>query len=285
MRRRTLLSGAAGGFGLLATGVILVEKRVLPGRIILNTALGLTGPDGKIPAIRPGRRVSDSFASEACPGVTVRWAASYPPDAEPDDSLPVVVFLHGRHEDHRYGFNQLGLDRFLAALVAAGTPPFVLATVDGGRDSYWHPRRAGDPETMLWNEFLPRLADRGLRTDRIGLYGFSMGGYGALLFAARRPERVAAVAAIAPAIWSTHEMTSRGAFDDAADFRANDIYAHLDGLAGIPLRIDCGNDDPFTPNIEDFAEALPERPEGGFQSGSHTAGYVRRMAPAELRFL
>lgn len=284
-RRNILLVGGGAAVAAAVGGVALVEARIVPGRIRLHTALGLTGPDGTVPDIAPGPRVGGQFVSRAQRGRSVTWAASYPPGAAANASLPVVVFLHGRHGDHRQGFDQLGLDRYLAAAVDDGVRPFVVATVDGGPDAFWHRRRGGDPEAMLWDELLPVLRSRGLRTDRIGLYGFSMGGYGALLHASRRQDQVAAVATAAPALWRSYTEAAAGAFDDAGDFRANDVYARRDELRGVPLRIDCGNDDPFAPNVEHFVAGLPRRPAGGFQPGAHTAGYVRRMAPEALRFL
>ncbi|MBV9098912.1 MAG: esterase, partial [Frankiaceae bacterium] len=68
--------------------------------------------------------------------------------------------------------------------------------------TYWHRRSDGDdPQLMLLTEFIPLLASRGLRTDRLGLAGWSMGGYGALLLAERiGPSRCAAVAVDSPAL-------------------------------------------------------------------------------------
>src|SRR5947199_301181 len=71
------------------------------------------------------------------------------------------------------------LQHFLSAAVKRGTPPFALAAVDGGRDTYWHRRADGDdPQAMLLEEFLPMLTKQGLRTDSFGVTGWSMGGYG-----------------------------------------------------------------------------------------------------------
>ncbi|ONI78449.1 hypothetical protein BWI15_00810 [Kribbella sp. ALI-6-A] len=55
-------------------------------------------------------------------------------------------------------------------MVRSGTPAFALATVDGGRDSYWHRRSTGDdPQQLVVAELFPLLAKRGLRTDRYGV--------------------------------------------------------------------------------------------------------------------
>lgn len=279
-----MLIGAGTAVGAVAGGIGLVEVGALPGRIRLYTALGLTGPDGKVPPVDPGPEVSGHFASRAQPGADVAWSVSYPPGAAPDAPLPIVVYLHGRHGDHRQAVG-LGLDRYLAAAVRDGVPPFAVVAVDGGPESFWHRRRGGDPEAMLWDELLPALRARGLRTDRVGLYGFSMGGYGALLLGSRYRERVAAVVAVAPALWRSYDEAAPGAFDDDADFRRNDMFARRGELRGVLLRIDCGHADSFAPNVEKFIAGLPERPAGGFQAGAHTPGHFRRMAPDALRFL
>jgi S-formylglutathione hydrolase FrmB len=55
---------------------------------------------------------------------------------------------------------------------------------------------------MVVHEFLPLLHERGLRTNRIALLGYSMGGYGSLyLSGVLGRRRVYAAVAESPAIW------------------------------------------------------------------------------------
>ncbi|WP_020580211.1 alpha/beta hydrolase [Actinopolymorpha alba] len=284
--RRSFLTAGAGILAAGAAGVGLVESRLLPGRVTLHTALGLTGPDGSVPRTQPGPRVTRKFTSPARQGQQVTWSASYPPGSETNARLPVVLALHGRDADHRFAFDDLGLDRFVAAAVAEWPTPFVVVSVDGGAASFWHRRKNGDdPQSMILTELLPRLADRGLRTEKIGLIGWSMGGFGALLLAQRRPDRVAAVAAVSPALWQEYADVRPGAFDSRTDFEANNVYADQAALRGIRVRVDCGRDDPFAPATRAFVEGLHPRPTGGFQPGAHTGGYWRRMVPDQLAFL
>ena len=136
-------------------------------------------------------------------------------------SSHVALVLHGRGDDSRSAFAAQGLQHFLAAAVRAGTPPFALASIDGGDHTYWHARADGDdPQTMLTQEFVPLLQRMGLRGERFGLTGWSMGGYGALLLAARVPVRVQAVATDAAALWQRPGDTAPGAFDGPSDLRA-----------------------------------------------------------------
>jgi len=196
-----------------------------------------------------------------------------------------VVCLHGRFADHTSLFgNHIGLDRFLAA----DPQPYAIAAVDGG-DTYWHPRASGeDAGAMVVEEFLPLLAGHGLRTDRIGLYGYSMGGFGALCLAGLLgPSRVAAVVAVSAALWIRAADTAPGAFDDAADFAEHDVMGRQRDLDGVPVRLDCGRGDGFAPAVRRYRAGFDHQaePAGGFQAGAHDDNYWRRAAPAQLRFL
>ncbi|GAA1830139.1 alpha/beta hydrolase-fold protein [Microlunatus capsulatus] len=139
---------------------------------------------------------------------------------------------------------------------------------------------------MVTEEFLPLLTAHGLRTQRIGLYGYSMGGYGALRLAGQLgPARVAAVATASAALWDRAADTATGAFDDPDDFSAHNVVGHQDDLDGIPVRVDCGRGDSFAPANRRYRNSFHDRPSGGLTDGAHDNQYWRRAAPAELRFL
>jgi S-formylglutathione hydrolase FrmB len=142
---------------------------------------------------------------------------------------------------------------------------------------------------MVLNEWLPRLVDAGLAaspTDRVGFLGWSMGGYGSLLLASRLgPERVAAVAALSPALWLRAEDSARGAFDGPADYRANDVFSRRAVLSRIPIRIDCGIADPFHSAAKEFAAGLNPPPVTDLSAGDHSWGYWRRKAPKAISFV
>lgn len=274
-RRRLLTLGGVLVAGSGA-GAGLVETRVLPGRGPFHRALGLTGSDGVVPSVTPGPVESGRLPSGA------RWSLVFPPGAV-RRGLPVVVLLHGRGGDHSFPVRDLGIDRYLAASGAS----LVLASVDGGPSSYWHRRASGDdPLRVITSELLPTLTRRGLRTDRLGLLGWSMGGYGALLLASSLgPGRLAAAVASSPALWRSFPDTAAGAFDSAADFQSHDIFTRVSSLERVPLRIDCGRDDPFAPAVNSLRKRLSPAPAGGLQPGEHTAGYWRRLLPTQLTFL
>jgi dienelactone hydrolase len=212
----------------------------------------------------------------------------------------VVIALHG------LGSNALAAASLYApAMTAAGVARFAVIAVDGG-STYWHRRADGDdPLGMISREVLPRAAARGLAVARIGLIGYSMGGYGALLLAERlgggsaghaagqRPDTtVAAVAAASPAIFGSYQdarAADPAGFDDPADFARNDVLAGLRALRGVPAWVACGGTDPFEPVTQLLRNRLGELaggpPAGGIEAGCHDEAFWARSAPAGLRFL
>ncbi len=112
--------------------------------------------------------------------------------------------------------------------------------------------------------------------------GWSMGGYGAMLLGARLgAARTAAICAVSPALWTAPGAAAPGAFDDAADYQANSVWG-LPALNGIPLRIDCGLDDPFLAATRQFVAQLPTPPAGGFSPGGHNASFWSSQLTDEL---
>lgn len=221
-------------------------------------------------------------------GRTVRWALALPPGSSGRD-LPVCVVLHGKGGDHRMMLGGRGMDlpAVLDRHVRRGGAPFALCSVDGG-NRYWHARAAGDDTgRMVSDELVPMLARRGLRTERFAALGWSMGGYGALHLAQRLgSDRVAAVAAVSPALWLRPGDSSRGSFDDREDFVRHDVFRDRSArLAGTAVRVDCGSRDPFLAAARAFAAGLEPHPAGGFEPGGHTERYWRRTAPAQLAFV
>lgn len=208
------------------------------------------------------------------------------PDGGTPGSLPVALFLHGAHADHRMVFDDLGADRALAQHVARGGTPFAIAAVDGG-ESWWHRRASGtDTQSMVVEEVLPLLAGQGLDTGRLAVFGLSMGGFGALLLASQhRLPGLRAVAAMSPAIWSLYDAGRSDNFDSAADFAANDIFALRAELETLPKRIDCGTADNLLFTVKDYVKDLPGEHSGGFQDGGHDSNYWRSILPNVPSFL
>jgi enterochelin esterase-like enzyme len=233
-----------------------------------------------------GRREDGSLTSAAMNGARVGWTIAYPPGHHPGDRLPVVVTLHGRGATHATAFSTLHLDRVLDEVVAGGVPPFAVASVDGGDHGYWHRRADGtDAGAMVALVVVPLLQSHGLDITRLGLHGWSMGGLGALLIAGRARLPVRAVAVASPALFLSAGATPAGAFDSAADFASHDVLNHPEWLDEVPLRVDCGQSDPFYAATRTYLGRLAHRPATSFGPGRHDAAYWRKVAPSELRFV
>jgi putative esterase len=282
--RRGLLWGAGGCVGVAAGAGVAVDEGLLPGEYRLRRLLGQTGPAGHIPDVAPGLVVDGSFVSRDRLGVRVGWSVIYPgPRPEP---LSVMVSLHGLHGDHTTAVTTLGLDRFLPAAVRAGVPPFAIATIDGG-NTYYHRRPSGeDAGAMIIDELLPRLAAQRLDTGRLAFHGWSMGGYGALrLSGLEGASRVRAVAALSPALWTDAGDASSSGFADAAEYDEYSVMGHQSDLDGIPVRVDCGRDDPFYPADRTYVDGFGRPVTSTFEAGAHDPAYWTRMLPAQLEFV
>lgn len=233
------------------------------------------------PAAAP-TMVTGSFVSAARGGVPTNWAIARPPGQH--GALRPVIALHGKGSSAATVMAG-GVEDGLAQAAAAGLPPFAVVAVDGG-GSYWHRRASGeDAGTMVLDELIPMLAGQGLDTSRVAFLGWSMGGYGALLLGGRLgPARTAAICAVSPALWLSSGASAPGAFDGAEDFAANSVFG-MPALGSIPLRIDCGYDDPFYAATKEFIAQLPTPPAGGFSPGGHDGGFWSAQLPAEIAWI
>jgi len=226
--------------------------------------------------------VGGTFTSAARGGLPTNWAIARPPGQT--RPLRPVIALHGKGGSAA-SVMAGGVETGLARAVGAGLPPFAVVAVDGG-GSYWHRRASGeDTGAMVLDELIPMLGGQGLDISRVGFLGWSMGGYGALLLGARLgPARTAAICAVSPALWLAPSAAAPGAFDGPDDFAANTVFG-LPALGSIPLRIDCGDSDPFAAATREFITGLPTAPAGGFSPGGHDASYWSSQLPAEIGWL
>jgi hypothetical protein len=230
---------------------------------------------------RPALDLEDgTLSSRYWPGQPVQWRLARPRDPGADSARQrLVVALHCQGGDADWPFSGVHIDRHVVPTGLA------VATIYGG-DYYWHARRSGiDPGQMVIDDLLPLLDGKGLATDRIGLIGWSMGGYGALLMATRLgPRRVAGVAAVSAALWQSYDESFPVAFDDRADYVRNDVFSARSKLRGIPVRLDCGRDDLFIEANRAFARGLPGVT-ATFDGGGHTEEYWSTHAGSEMSWL
>jgi S-formylglutathione hydrolase FrmB len=199
-----------------------------------------------------------------------------------------IACLHGKGGDEAFAFDSIGVHRTAAALGL----DVVVASLDGGGDSYWHARRSrdkqgghSDPMAALVGELVP-LMDRLSGGARRAVLGWSMGGYGALLAGEEHGDVFGRVAAASPAVWQRGADTAPGAFDDVADFAAHDVLRGIPRLtaAGVQVRVDCGLSDPFASTARELLARIPGVV-GGLKPGHHQASFWRTCVVDQVHFL
>ncbi len=274
----------------------------------LSTTIGCS-PEAK-PKARPRPRPTETFeppipptapsgttyegimVSPKAPDLTVGWTVTRPYGVPDKQRLPVVIALHGLG-GNRYTFRDVTLlPAYLTDHVRRGGEPFAVATMDAFA-SWYHPRTTGgeagtDFGAVVTDTLIPTLAirkDLRLDVERVGLYGFSMGGYGALRLAGLLgPDRVFAVAASSPALFDTWKDVRYDAFEDEAAFDDYGTTFRQGELRDIPVRIDCGADDEFAEATRHYISGLLTKPEGGIHPGRHDAQFTMRYLPETLDF-
>ena len=290
LSRRAVLSlgasvaaGAAGAYGLDVLFQSRTSQAIPVSRASTQVPLAPAPPLEPAPSAQAAPTMTTgSFVSAARGGVSTNWAIARPPGQT--KALRPVIALHGKGSDASTVMAG-GVEHGLAQAVNAGLPPFAVVAVDGG-GSYWHKRASGeDAGAMVLNELIPMLDTQRLDTSRVAFLGWSMGGYGALLLGGRLgTARTAAICAVSPALWLSPGAVAPGAFDGAEDFAANSVFG-MPALASIPIRVDCGDSDPFYAATKQFIAQLPNPPAGGFSPGGHNAEFWSSQLPAELTWM
>lgn len=289
-RRGMLKAGLGGLVGVAAVGVggvELIDHGVLPGKQILDRFDGACSvPVPPLVLAPTGASLSGDFYSGARRRV-VGYTIAYPPGHRPGDELPLIVALHAYGGDHRRVLTRMSLAQALALRVGGWPlPPMAIVAADGG-GGYWNPHPSDDPLGMVVDELIPRCRARGLGR-RIGALGISMGGYGAILLAEKHPELFGAVAAIAPAVWTSYAQAravNAGAYASAAAFASADVVTHANALAKVAVRVASGADDPFRPGVQALARALPPGAIVDISPGCHSGSFFAQQEPASLAFL
>jgi enterochelin esterase-like enzyme len=284
------LGGAVAVVAAGAAGVELVSHGVLPGKTELEQidgACAVASPPWRFAPAGAAR--TGTFYSRARRR-RVHYALAYPPGHQPGSPLPLVVVLHAYGATSANALSGLTLGQACALRVdGRALPPMALVAADGG-DGYWHPHPGDDPMGMVVDELIPMCESEGLGRPphRIGVLGISMGGYGALLMGEKHPQLFSAIAAISPAVWTTYAQAhaaNPGAYASAADFARNNAVTHAPSLAGRPVRVASGHDDPFLPGVEALVKALPPGATVDLSEGCHTGPFFQAQEPPSLAFL
>jgi S-formylglutathione hydrolase FrmB len=205
----------------------------------------------------------------------------------PDGPPPVLYLLHGLSDDDTIWLRRTSIERYAAPLGLAVVMPqahrsFYTDEAYGGR--YWTFLTEELPELV---GSLFRVSDR--REDTF-VAGLSMGGYGALKWALRQPERFAAAANLSGAVDITGLRSGRERPEDPRMFErifgdrrpsggTDDLRRLLDqaDVAALPaLYLCCGTDDILIEDnvaFRDAAVAAGARVTADFGPGAHDWAY------------
>ncbi len=252
--RRSFLVGIGAGAAALAAGGAVLERRgdgELPGPV----------PETPVGDERVERRKSETR------GKDVDFYTAVPAGHGDGKGLPVCLILHGASATAAE-YDDFGFGRFLTDAMQRGAEPFVLAGATGGV-LRWEPSGNDDPRAMVHEELPTWCKERGFDISRVALWGWSMGGYGALRLAEIHSGFARAVAAFSPAC-------SRG---DA-------VFQHTAKLKGTPVGLWCGLQDNLVGTVKSLESSLPEpKAAGSYAAGRHTRRYWNRCTPAAFDFL
>ncbi|MEV7629742.1 alpha/beta hydrolase-fold protein [Actinoplanes sp. NPDC089786] len=211
----------------------------------------------------------------------------------------VLYLLHGLTDDHSAWSRFTSIERYAADHDVAVVMPQV-------HRSFYCDTRFGLPFWTFLSEELPRAVENLFRvsTDRADTFvaGLSMGGYGALKWALRQPERFAAAASLSGAL----DLARIQEHDDRPHMRrlmtelfpehrvggTDDDLLHLierADPAGLPrLMIRCGTEDHTLPYNQTVVAALERRGiavDSAYGPGAHEWGYWDREIQNVLVFL
>jgi len=172
-------------------------------------------------------------------------------DASGPKRYPVLYLLHGAGADETTWMKDGGIRKIADDLIASGAIPPALIVMPGCPACWWVDGPRDKAETAFWSDLVPEV-DRRFRTidARHGrmIAGLSAGGFGAVRYGLKYPNRVVAVAALSPAIYAETPpklssariqspfLKPDGRFDDVS-WAAHNYPALLPGYFAQPLRV------------------------------------------------
>ncbi len=207
--------------------------------------------------------VTDAFPSKTL-GRDMPYAV-YLPDGYQSGRkhYPVLYLLHGAGGNERSWLERGQIKEKADELIASGAIPPAVIVMPGCPACWWVDGAKDKAETAFWSDLIPMIDKRYRTIETRGgrlVAGLSAGGYGAVRFALRHPDRIAAAAALSPAVYAQSVplmsaaraqppfLAPDGRFDQAA-WDARNYPALLDRYFSqsfrVPLYLVSGDADKF----------------------------------------
>lgn len=133
-------------------------------------------------------------------GKEMAYAVYTPPGWSQRESLPLVVLLHGRSDNHQT-FRQYRINEYLDELINSGKLPRVIIVKPDGEQGFWENWADGSKYYRDWvmKDLLPVVTSEYSTLacpEHCHVSGISMGAHGALRFAYYENETFSSVASI-----------------------------------------------------------------------------------------
>lgn len=262
----------------------------------------------------PGFAQASELRKELCPSRALGrdmpfWV--YLPDGYAQTRLkyPVLYLLHGAGGDENAWVEHGKIKALADRMIGMGVMPPSLIVMPGCRGCWWVDGAKDKAETAFWKDLLPNVAAR-YRTieGRKGqvIAGLSAGGYGTVRFALKYPDRIAAVAALSPAVYhgvvpmdsSARQqpafLNRYGTFDSAAWWSQHytRLTSHYFKQANkVPMYLVSGDDDHFGITFETVTlfktlfEKQPGKVELRVVDGDHNWAVWENAIEGAMRYL
>ena len=245
----TLQSRGKGGANPAEDGCACARRsaefmRRIVGALIAIFALQIAGAFA-------GEIRADSFPSRTL-GRPMLYEV-YLPDGYEGGRLhyPVLYLLHGAGGDERSWAERGHIREKADRMIASGAIPPAIIVMPGCPACWWVDGAKDKAETAFWSDLVPIIDMRYRTLDSRGgrlVAGLSAGGYGAIRYALRYPNLIAAAAALSPAIYTESVpslsaartqppfLSPNGSFDQSA-WDSHNYPVLLDRYFAQPVRV------------------------------------------------
>jgi enterochelin esterase-like enzyme len=235
----------------------------------------------------------------------------YLPDgySRSDLSYPVLYLLHGAGGDEMAWSTEGGIKATADRMIRNGDIPPTIIVMPGCRGCWWVDGARDKAETAFWNDLVPAIEHRYRaiveRNGRL-VAGLSAGGFGAVRFGMRYPDRIVAVAALSPAVYADVPpdissarvqppfLKADGSFDEAA-WRARNYTSLIEGYLHQKRRVAfylvSGDNDRFGIAFETmtlFKRLWPHQPQASelrIVDGDHSWTIWSKSIENAMRYL